>query len=144
MITHQLSKFNHVGGKNWSHINSCVYMIKKQYSWKRHYWCLFFIEWIEMPVMPDISAHWAAGWRTRVQQLLEHDQSMWKTKQNQTKKCFCATPLFYQTEFETFLCMTLVLCTCCWLLGLWSLKGSLPHPCLILIWKSLMNLDIEI
>lgn len=58
-------------------MNAWFYMNKKWCAWKRHYWCLFFIEWIEMPVMPDISAHWLAGWRTRIQQLLEHGQSVW-------------------------------------------------------------------
>lgn len=94
-------------------------MNKKWYAWKRRYRCLFFIEWIEMPVMPDISAHWLAGWRTRVQQLLSHDQAVGSG----LLPCSPCFPRQNSNTLNTFfleLYMTLVLHACWWLLGLWS------------------------
>lgn len=93
-----------------------------------------------MPVMPDISAHWLAGWRTRVQQLLYHDQSCGQA----ASSC----PLFCRQTLSTLfleLCLTLVLHACCSLLGLGSFKVFFQHSYwFIKIWKPFMNPDKDL
>lgn len=95
---------------------------KKWCSRKRHYCCLFFIEWIEMPVMPDISAHWLAGWRSSEQQLFQHDQSMWNT-------LLLCNPFVFPHRIQILFFSWIVhdlgaaCMLCCGLLGLRCFKG---------------------